>query len=315
MNRLKIFSVLLLVLTLSTGPSCKKDPLISKYLTRSIVIVVVDGARYSETWGDNQRQYIHQRSTNLAPLGSICLKMYNDGTTSTNPGHLAITRGVYESIDNSGLQYPYQPSFMQYWLKQSGQPSDKAWIITSKDKLQVLADCIDPAWQGKYNPRTDCGTSGLGSGYRNDSTTFRRTIEVLKQYRPHLVLVNFKEPDASGHAGNWNNYLQGIIDTDNYCKQIWDFLQNDEFYKGSTTMIVTNDHGRHLTGNLDGFVSHGDSCEGCRHIECLALGPDIAASRADTVRHSQVDIAATVAELLGVKMENISGKPMKEILK
>lgn len=315
MLRLKIFLLLLIVLTVSAGPSCRKDPFISGYRTQNIVIVVVDGPRYSETWGDNQRQYIAQRSAHLAPLGTMCVKMYNEGSTRTNPGHTAITRGVYQEINNSGLEYPYQPSFMQYWLKQSGKPAEKAWIIASKDKLQVLADCTDPEWKGTFNPRTDCGINGLGTGYRDDSTTFRKAIEIMKRHHPHLVLINFREPDVSGHAADWNAYLQGIIDTDSYCRRLWDFLQADNFYRGTTTLIITNDHGRHLNTVQDGYISHGDSCEGCRHIEFLAIGPDIAADRVDTVRHSQVDIAVTAAGLLGVKMENISGRMMKEILK
>ena len=40
------------------------------------------------------------------------------------------------------------------------------------------------------------------------------------------------------------------------------------FYKDKTTLIVSNDHGRHIDSK-GGFQNHGDDCAGCRHIEFL----------------------------------------------
>jgi phosphopentomutase len=212
---------------------------------------------------------------------------------------------------NDGSQYPESPSFIQYWLEQSQEPSEKAWIIASKDKLEILADCKNPQWKGKYKPMTDCGKSGLSSGLRADSTTFNRALAVLKEHHPNVVIINFKEPDVAGHANDWKGYLKGIETTDAFCYQIWDFLQNDPIYKGTTTLFITNDHGRHPND----FTSHGDKCNSCKHIECLAIGPEIRSDYVDTVRHSQVDIAATAAKLMGVEMPDIAGKVMLELYK
>ena len=38
--------------------SCEKENLRPKYLTENIIVVVIDGARFSETWGDSTHQYI-----------------------------------------------------------------------------------------------------------------------------------------------------------------------------------------------------------------------------------------------------------------
>lgn len=316
MKKLLIFIFCIPVsVLLSSISSCEKDVPIPGYRTQSLVIVIVDGPRWTETWGEPERQYIPFRSKTMAKEGAYCTNMRNKGTTSTNPGHSAITTGIYESIDNSGTQIPYNPSFIQYWLKQTGKPSEKAWLITSKDKLHVLSDCLNPEWQGKYKPRIDCGVAGYGTGYREDSVTFRKAMEVLKQHHPNIAVINFKEPDASGHAANWNAYITGIAQTDEYCRKIWEFLQEDDVYKGTTTMFVTNDHGRHKDGHADGFVSHGDGCEGCEHIEFVAAGPDIVKGAIDKEKRSQVDIAVTAAHLLGVKMEYAKGNVMQEMLK
>ena len=37
--------------------SCSKDSL-KEYKTENVIIIVVDGVRYSETWGDTTHQYI-----------------------------------------------------------------------------------------------------------------------------------------------------------------------------------------------------------------------------------------------------------------
>ena len=54
------------------------------------------------------------------------------------------TSDVYENINNSGLQNPSNPTIFQYWLKKTNLPNVQAWIIASKDKLEILSDCVNP---------------------------------------------------------------------------------------------------------------------------------------------------------------------------
>jgi hypothetical protein len=295
---------------------CKKSSAAGEhsYKTKNVIIVVVDGPRYTETWGLPSRALIPNRAALLSE-GVLCDNFYNKGYTFTNAGHTAICTGNYQFIDNGGGQYPSYPSFFQYWLKKNGNSSDKAWVITTKDKLEILSDCTDNTWAGQYRPKTDCGNAGLGTGYRIDSITFYRASSVLSSSHPNLMLINFKEPDASGHANDSAGYVQGIIDTDLYIKRIWDQIQNDTYYKDQTTLIVTNDHGRHTAGHLDGFRSHTDYCEGCKHIEFFALGPDFKKNYVSTKPYSQIDIASTVAELLELGMPTSKGKVMRDIIK
>ncbi|MDQ3046252.1 MAG: alkaline phosphatase family protein [Bacteroidota bacterium] len=292
--------------------NCTKDVPVSTYQTQHVVVIVVDGARYSETWAEPSRQFIPRRAA-LLGQGVLCSNFKNTGGTYTNAGHTAMCSGVYQTINNNGLEYPYNPSLFQFWLKNFKRPATEAWVISSKDKLEVLSNCIDPEWKDKYRPMTDCGVNGLGTGYRDDSTTFFKAKNVFTTHHPRLTLINFKEPDASGHAADSLKYLQGIMDTDEYVQQIWQLLQNDDFYKDKTTLIVTNDHGRHTPGHLDGFVSHGDDCEGCRKIEFFALGPDFKKNYISQTPYEQIDMATTIATLLGFQMPSSQGKMMKDI--
>jgi hypothetical protein len=296
-------------------PEVPKDTLIDKKTdsTQYVIVLIIDGPRYADTWEAAGTPLIPYRKT-LSKLGCLSTSFYNNGVTTTVPGHTAICTGVYQTINNGGAEIPDYPSFMQVWRKTFNQPANKAWIVASKDKLEVLSNCTNIKWKDNYRPMTDCGISGLNTGYRDDLTTLNKVQTILQTEEPGLMLINFKQPDAAGHSGDSLDYLQGIFDTDNYVNIIWNFIQNNDHYKNKTALIVTNDHGRHTAGHLDGFVSHGDDCAGCRHIEFLGLGPDFKENYISTTAYSQIDIAPTIAYLLGFKMPFGNGKVMKDLL-
>jgi arylsulfatase A-like enzyme len=289
---------------------------IDKLKTKHVIVLIVDGPRYSETWGDSTHQYIPKMANEISKSGVVFTNFYNDGYTYTTSGHTAICTGHKQELENSkGSQLPDYPSIFQYFLKTKKLPASKAFVITSKDKLQILANCNDEEFHDKHLASTICGVNGMGTGYGNDTTTFRRTMNVLNNEKPDLLLVNFKEPDASGHANNWNGYLKGIRDTDSLVWEIWKFIQQDEYYKNSTTLFVTNDHGRHTDGHKDGFVNHGDHCDGCRHINLFAMGPDFKNNLIENKTFVQVDLTATIAQLLGFKMPYCQGKSIGGLFK
>lgn len=293
---------------------CKQDPPVQLYHTRHVVIIVVDGPRYTETWGSGELQHIPQRSA-MSQYGTVLTDFHNDGYTYTNAGHTAMTTGIHQPINNSGFELPYGASIFQYWRKATGAPAEKAWVIASKDKLSILADCQDSTFAGQFNPSQDCGVEGPFTGYREDSTTFRHTMNIFQQWHPDMVLINFKGPDANGHANNWPGYLNAIEETDDYVGRIWDMLQSDPYYAGSTTLFVTNDHGRHLDNVADGFISHGDGCYGCRHIECLIMGPDTKVNYSTNESYDLCDIPKTISQLMLFPMNTGNGNLMQKILK
>ena len=272
--------------------------------TENVVVLVLDGERWSETWGDAARANIPERSR-LADAGVVCTNFRNDGRTVTLCGHTALCTGFYQDMANDGTERPAHPSFMQRWRAATGAPADQAWVITAKGKLEVLADCTDPAWQGRANPATDCGHSD------------RETVEIIKrtlsEHHPRLMVVNLKDPDARGHAEDWPGYLAAIRASDGYVGEVWRHLQADPFYRDRTALFVTNDHGRHLDGVKDGFKNHGDDCEGCRHIQLLAIGPDFAAGLVSDEPAGQIDLAVTIADMLGLAIPASEGRVMSEL--
>jgi hypothetical protein len=287
------------------------------YKTKYIIVLVVDGPRYSETWGDSTHKYI-PNMVKMSKEGVIHTNFYNDRFTYTSSGHTALTTGYAQAMENvKGTQLPDHASYMQYYLQKTGKDSTAAFLITSKDKLAILSNTVDTIYHNRYRPAQNCGNGGKGqgSGYRVDSITCRVILQTLKNIKPDLVFANFREPDFSGHACSWNNYLKGIRDTDSLVYEIFKFINTDRHYKGKTTLLVTNDHGRHLDGLKEGFCEHGDSCLGCEHINLFAYGPDFKKNYISAAYGNQTDLTATVAVLLGLQMPYSQGKILKDLFK
>jgi hypothetical protein len=116
---------------------------ISKYKTENVIVLIMDGPRYTETWGDSTHQYIPHMANDMAQHGVIYSDFRNNGPTYTNAGHTAICTGIYQRIDNMGKELPKKPSMFQYWLKAKGKPQNAAYVIASKDKLEILTNCKD----------------------------------------------------------------------------------------------------------------------------------------------------------------------------
>jgi hypothetical protein len=290
--------------------SCNKDKVKEKnYKTAYCIVVVMDGARYSETWGDSLHVHIPFMANYLKNMGVINTSFYNAGTTNTTNGHAAITTGFYENnINNSGQELPSYHSYFQDWLKKHPLLLNSAWIISSKDKLEVLSNCKQNKWKDIYQPKTDCGINGINTGYRSDSITMCHAIKTINKHKPNLLLINLKDPDYFGHQNNWNAYLSTIKTSDYYIYQLWNLIQQDPEMAGKTTLFVTNDHGRHTSN----FQHHGDDCDGCRHLMFFAAGPDFKKNVQLSQNRSLIDIHATISEMM--HLPNFSkGKVMIEL--
>jgi hypothetical protein len=257
-------------------------------LAQNVVIVVIDGARYTETFGADSF-YIPRIWTNLRPLGTIWINFRNDGITTTDPGHASIATGTWQSIDNNGVFRPTQPTMFEYFRKVSGAPESATAVVVGKLKLNILAYSTHPDYGAKYKASTSIG--------KDDTSVVRKLKTILRQNHPKLTLVNLPSTDVAGHSGDWIRYLSAIHVADSLIYDIWQTLQADSLYRSNTTLFVTNDHGRHddLHG---GFKNHGDDCEGCRHIMLFAIGRGFPVNTVVTKRRTQCDIAPTAGELL-----------------
>src|SRR5436190_2383190 len=146
-----------------------------------------------------------------------------------------------------------------------------------------------------------------------DELTYFITREVMREFGPRLILVNFWDMDVA-HWGSYSLYLQAITRTDRLTGMLWDEIQSNPKYKDQTTMLVLPELGRDGDQNAaNGFLNHRSGDPSCRNTWLLAMGAAVA--KGETERPVQhVDIAATAAKLLGVNMRDIAGRSIKELL-
>lgn len=287
-----------------------------QYETEYVYVIIMDGPRFTETFGDTSYTHIPYMGKELMHGGVLLYDFRNNGPTYTNAGHTAICTGNYQSISNDGNELPKNPSMFQYYLKEKAVDKTDAWIVSSKGKLEILANTKDKKWWNEYMPYTYCGPNGNSAEYNSDLPTFNKVNALISgENPPHLMLVNFLGADTYAHANHWDDYLTCIKRIDGYIYEIWKNIQSNEKLRNKTTLIVTNDHGRHLDGHKDGFVNHGDNCEGCRHISLLGLGPDFKKDVVIKNYGDQLDISATIAEMLHFCIPTGKGKVMTELFK
>jgi hypothetical protein len=132
-----------------------------------------------------------------------------------------------------------------------------------------------------------------------DIFVYHAAVETVDARRPRVLLFALGEPDEWGHARRYDRYLDSIRRCDRLLQQLWEKLQTLPEYRGTTTLVLTTDHGR--GPNSGDWVRHNRSTPGSDETWLAALGPDTPAlgERRDTPPVHQAQVAATVAALLG----------------
>jgi arylsulfatase A-like enzyme len=146
-----------------------------------------------------------------------------------------------------------------------------------------------------------------------DELTFFITREVMREFAPHLLLVNFWDMDVA-HWGSYSLYLQAITRTDRLTGMLWDSVQSDARYRDNTTLLILPELGRDGDANAaNGFLNHRSGDASCRNMWMLAMGGGIRPGETERpIAH--VDVAATAASLLDIPTGEIAGRPAREIL-
>jgi hypothetical protein len=273
------------------------------------MVIIIDGARYSETFGNPQFTYIPSMG-NLAQQGSYLTEFYNDSITYTSRAIPALWCGSWTAVrdtfyNGSSTQYALKPTLFEYYRKQKSAPAEDCFYV-----LKYIANLWLPSFHLNYGPVTWPSFHSQGS---TDIEVATQTQWVMDTYHPKFLWVYLADVDGAGHSGIWSNYISAILTADAIVGVLWAKIQSDPFYQDSTFLFVTNDHGRHDDQN-GGFSGHGDGCPGCRHIMFLALGPNIKSNYTSNQYHRIPDLAVTVSAILGINPEYATGEIINEIL-
>ncbi len=151
---------------------------------------------------------------------------------------------------------------------------------------------------------------------RFDYFTFRFALAHIKSYQPRVLFLSLGETDDWAHAGAYNRTLRALNDTDNFLRELWEYLQSSSQYKGKTSIIITIDHGRGKT--VQDWTDHGEKVPEAQYIWMAFISPDIKLrgewKNTETIYQNQV--AATLCRFLKLDYSENNpqaGKPVSRL--
>lgn len=140
---------------------------------------------------------------------------------------------------------------------------------------------------------------------RHDAFTFEFALAYLKAQKPRVLDISFDETDDWAHARRYDRVLDMIAAFDGFLNRLWTTLQSMPAYRGSTTLIVTSDHGRGST--LADWSGHGSKVPGADKIWIAIMGPDTPAAGEVSTHAEQRDITPTILKLMGLNPADYQG--------
>lgn len=140
-------------------------------------------------------------------------------------------------------------------------------------------------------------TSRLWRDNAMDALMHQSMLDGLASVKPRVLFVGYGETDEWAHMGRYDMYLRSARQVDAYIADLWATLQRDPAYRGTTTLIVTTDHGR---GWGREWRDHGENIVGAERIWMAVMGPDTPAGAPARGEVKQAQVAATIAALLGL---------------
>jgi len=278
------------------------------YDTHSFFLVVIDGLRNQEAYEDSTHQYIPRIWNDLKPLGTSYTNFFNMIRPATTPAHIVFLSGVRTGMmNNFRLDLDHfrsrYPTVFEHYRQEKNIPADSTWIVTGKRNLGTCDYSLHPAYGEEY------GASVMGdAGF--DTTAYEAAIDVIDSFHPSLMLINLKDVDRWAHSGDFDLYTTAIQIADSLVYELYNHLQNDEFYQDKVTLFITTDHGR-MDDLNGGFLHHGFGTHGDRSCFFLAIGPDIKNDHIIEEKRSLIDVAPTIGELMGFAVPFAEGDVMR----
>lgn len=247
------------------------------------------------------------------------------------PGYSEILTGRAQDEvikGNEDIQNP-TPSFLQFIKQKEHLRPEQIAVFASWENFQYSAESLPGAlfvnagYRRSDLPKNSARTNELNQlqfdarfvpdSSRHDAFTFGLAMEYLDKLMPEHMYISFDETDDWAHERRYDHVLQSLQFLDRSLHNLWTYLQASPKYRGTTTLVITTDHGRGST--LQDFSDHGPKVPGDDQIWAAFIGPDTPATgeAVKTAAYYQRDIAPTILDLLGFdyrEYTGVQGKPV-----
>lgn len=161
-------------------------------------------------------------------------------------------------------------------------------------------------WQGTY------GESGLVNP-RGDRLLTALARRAWKKLRPRLLMVNYNDCDYV-HWGYMSHYTTGIAVMDEGVRELVAMVEADPESRDNTVVVIVPDCGRDSNPLASVPCQHHFNSVSAHEIFALIQGPGIARGTVVDKVVRQVDIAPTVAAVMGFRAEHAEGRVLEEAI-
>ena len=273
--------------------------------------VVQHGQLYGNRWHDNKVSCTNRYWFSYPGYNEI-LTGFSDPEIDSNDKNYNKNTTVLEWVNNIPSFKGKVAAFASWDVfpyiineKRSGLPVNAGFDISQDEPLSEMEITLNT-----LQPEMPL----LWTTVRHDAFTHHYMMEYMKKNKPKLVYISYGETDDFAHDGRYDRYLTSAHQTDKWISNLWDYIQSDPFYKDQTSLIITTDHGRGHSPMTE-WKSHGTIYKGAHEIWVATLGPEIEAlgEVKKDMHLFQNQIAATVAEILGLEYTGDDGKAGKSI--
>jgi hypothetical protein len=318
-----IAAVLFAAMTASAGvPSVAKNAQV-----KNLFIIVMNGVRYDDAFGDKNHLYIDNIWNKLRPLGTICTRFENSELTFPIPSQMSLLTGVWHVFENPRSEKipPAFPTLFEYWNSARNNSGNSCYFASNNARFEILTRSNRPGFGAVYAPVFEASKEKDA----NENAIYEKAMPYIMEKHPSFVYLSLGsgvgggtekeqldhecqikgQKDACGGAELLNLYYESIIAMDAIVYDLWFRIQEEETYKNKTVFLVLSDHGRHT----DDFHGFGDKCRGCRQLYLLVIGPGIKKNFVSKKERTLIDICRTVGALFTMPTPYAKGNVMKEL--
>lgn len=298
-----LFAALMVVLSHATAGETVRKPLPG---VERVLVFSVDGCR-----PDILLRADTPNIRKLMKRGAFSFWAITTPVAITLPSHVSMMTGV--TVARHGIDFnddagdkltTYPKAFTLFEVAHKAGLSTS--IVSTKSKFRVI---------GKNNGSVDyLWTASESSG--KDDAAADHAVEIIRDHKPHAMLVHFGQNDKVGHAIGWGTPQQ-IKQLENADKCVGEVIAavDEAGLIDSTIVILTSDHGGAGRG-------HGGPDPRSQFIPWIIAGPGVRTNYeltlfADLKIHTE-DTFATACYALGLEppigpdRKPIDGKPVTE---
>ena len=218
---------------------------------------------------------------------------------------------------NDPVRNPNQ-TVLQFLKASNGLTRDQVAAFTSWDVFSAIVESragdltVNAGYQAFDSPTAEVRrqselqfeTPTPWNGVRHDAYTFRFAMDHLARHKPRVLYLALGETDDWAHDGRYDRVLETYTRTDQYLKQLWDWLQEQPEYRGRTHILITTDHGRGRTPA--DWRDHGAKVTGAGETWMAFISPSMS-KRGEWRSHAPLTAAQAAATLIAW----MGGEPTK----